>query len=101
MLQEGNQLASFVRSQHLAHRFIGACLQTTPTHVLSCRFPAKMRAGQGKAVLRWIGQHAQHATSLRLLGQGDKGTAVPFCKFLLPGLRYLLIQVIRFAFERC
>jgi hypothetical protein len=58
-----------------------------------CRFPAKMRAGHGKAVLRWIGQHAQHATSLRLFGQGDKGTSLPFCGFLLPGLRHLHIEV--------
>jgi hypothetical protein len=51
-----------------------------------------MRAGHGKAVLRWVGQHAQHATSLQLLGQG-KGTSLPFCKFLLPGLRHLHLDV--------
>lgn len=43
-------------------------------------------------MLRWVGQHAQHATSLQLLGQG-KGTLLPFCKFLLPGLRHLHLDV--------
>lgn len=73
-----------------------------PTGLLHCalchvlpsapRFPAKTRAGGSKAVLTWAGQHAQHASVLRLLGH-DKGASVPFCKLPLPGLRCLTIEV--------
>ena len=56
------------------------------------RFTAKTRAGEPKAVLSWAGKHAQHATSLRLLGH-DKGASVPFCPLPLPGLRCLTVEV--------
>jgi hypothetical protein len=81
------RLAGARRLMHTRRRVLAAC---------SCRFPAKMRAGHSKSVLSWVGQHTQQVTSLRLQGHDrGKGTpySMPFCKFLLPGLRSLQIEV--------